>query len=134
MKYSLKVLSILTENQHTAYSASDLSQKTNVPIKFLEKILIELKKGGIISSKKGVKGGYTLIKNPEKVTLVDIYRLMEGPIALVPCVSLNFYNKCSDCPDEKICHLKNIFIQIRDKTLAIYEQINLTSLVGKSVQ
>ena len=99
---------------------AEISQQRNIPLKFLENILLELKKDGILDSKKGKGGGYYLAKAPEKIFLSDVLRLIEGPIALLPCVSLHFYKQCGQC-DEKNCGLHRIMIEVRDANLAILE-------------
>ena len=99
---------------------AEISQQRNIPLKFLENILLELKKDGILESKKGKGGGYHLAKAPEKIFLADVLRLIDGPIALLPCVSLHFYKQCGQC-DEKHCGLHRIMIEVRDANLAILE-------------
>ena len=82
---------------------------------------MELKKSGILSSKKGKGGGYFLAKPSEQIILADVLRLIDGPIALLPCVSLHFYEKCSNC-NEKNCGLNKVMIEVRDANLAILEK------------
>ena len=96
-------------------------------MKFLENILLELKKADILDSKKGKGGGYFLKKDPAKVKLATIIRLVNGPIAMLPCVSLYFYERCSNC-DEKKCGLHEMMIKVRDATLAIVERKTLQDL------
>ena len=84
----------------------DIAKSENIPKKFLELILLDLKHAGYVRSKQGSKGGYRLVQDPSEITLAEIYRLFDGAIALVPCVSQKFYEKCDDCPDEKACCLK----------------------------
>ena len=111
-----------------AYSASEECQKKKIPLKFLENILLELRKAGLLESKKGKGGGYFLINHPKKTTLAKAIRLVGGPIALIPCVSLNFYEKCKDC-DEATCGLNKAMLQTRDATLKILEKKTLLELM-----
>lgn len=95
---------------------ASIAEQENIPKKFLEQILLELKRVKLVNSKKGVAGGYYLIKDPNEVSVADLYRIFDGPIALTPCVSLNYYEPCDDCVDEETCYLRNQLIEIRDKT------------------
>ncbi len=106
---------------------AEISQRKKIPLKFLENILLELKKAGLLESKKGKGGGYFFKVEPKDIRLAQVMRLIEGPIALLPCVSLNFYEKCKDC-DEKKCGLKRIMIQVRDSTLLILENKTVCDL------
>jgi Rrf2 family protein len=127
-QYAFKALIYLSEHvDEGPVLISEISEKKNIPLKFLENILLELRKAGILESKKGKGGGYYFAVDPRKVTLATIMRLLDGPIALLPCVSLNFYEKCKDC-DEKICGLNKMMIQVRDATLKILESKTLADL------
>ncbi len=137
MKYALKALIHIANHQDTNVSdghaveyvkAHDIAEQGHIPKKFLEQILLELKKGRIINSKQGNVGGYYFVKKPEQVTLADVYRLIDGPIALVPCASKNFYEKCDDCPSEEECSIRHALIQVRDETLKVLEKKNIHDL------
>jgi len=120
-QYAFKALMHLAQQRGSEpVLIAEISQKRNIPLKFLENILLELKKDGILDSKKGKGGGYYLAKPPEKIFLADVLRLIDGPIALLPCVSLHFYQQCGQC-DEKNCGLHRIMCQVRDANLAILE-------------
>ena len=108
---------------------AEISKKKRIPLKFLENILLELKKAGILESKKGKGGGYFLIKAPSKVRVADIIRKVNGPIAMLPCVSLYFYERCRNC-DEKHCALHDMMIEVRDATLNILEKRTLVDLAA----
>jgi Rrf2 family protein len=129
-QYALKALSYLTEKYNQGpVLISDISKKKKIPLKFLENILLELKKIGVLSSKKGKGGGYYLQKNPAKVRVADIIREVNGPIAMLPCVSLYFYERCKNC-DEKKCALHDMMIEVRDATLNILESRTLVDLAA----
>ncbi len=120
-QYAFKALMYLAQKRNDEpVLIAEISQQRNIPLKFLENILLELKKDGILDSKKGKGGGYYLAKAPEKIFLADVLRLIDGPIALLPCVSLHFYKQCGQC-DEKNCGLHRIMIEVRDANLAILE-------------
>ena len=120
--YAFKALTHLSnEYEKGPILIADIARKKRIPLKFLENILLELKKAGILQSKKGKGGGYFLAKEPGKILLADVLRLVDGPIALLPCVSLHFYEKCKNC-DEKHCGLNRVMIEVRDANLAILEK------------
>jgi len=100
---------------------ADISKKRKIPLKFLENILLELKRAEILDSKKGKGGGYFLAKHPKKIQLAEVLRLIDGPISLLPCVSLHFYERCKNC-DEKSCGLHKVMSSVRDANLAILEK------------
>ena len=110
---------------------SEIAEAENISKKFLETILLQLKNNGFLSSKKGKGGGYYLIKQPKEITLASLIRILEGPIAMLPCVSLNFYEKCEDCISEETCSLNKLMVQVRDSTLAILEAQTLHDLTFK---
>jgi Rrf2 family protein len=128
-QYAFKALAYLTEkfNQGPVL-ISEISTKKKVPLKFLENILLELKKAGILESKKGKGGGYFLKKDPAQVKVATIVRLVNGPIAMLPCVSLYFYKRCDNC-DEKSCGLHDIMIEVRDASLNVLENKTLADLL-----
>ena len=128
-QYAFKALAYLTEkfNQGPVL-ISEISTKKKVPLKFLENILLDLKKAGILESKKGKGGGYFLKKDPAQVKVATIVRLVNGPIAMLPCVSLYFYKRCDNC-DEKSCGLHDIMIEVRDASLSVLENKTLADLL-----
>ena len=128
-QYAFKALAHLTENYKKGpVLISDIAKKKKIPLKFLENILLELKKAGILDSKKGKGGGYFLAQDPAKVKAATIIRLVNGPIAMLPCVSLYFYERCRNC-DEKHCGLHDMMIEVRDASLNILEKRTLIDLV-----
>ena len=129
-QYAFKALSYLTEKYNQGpVLISEISKKKKVPLKFLENILLELKKAGILDSKKGKGGGYFLKMSPDKVKMATIIRLINGPIAMLPCVSLYFYERCKNC-NEKHCGLHDMMIEVRDATLNIVENRTLQDLIA----
>ncbi len=128
-KYAIKALKALTE----AYGEgpvliAQISAKESIPQKFLESILLELRNHGILQSQKGKGGGYSLRLEPQRVTLAQVIRIIDGPIAPTPCVSLHFYVRCDDCADEETCPIRPIMLQVRDANLAVYETTTLQML------
>ena len=130
-QYAMKALAYMAERKKDGpLLIAEISKKKKIPLKFLENILLELKKADLLESKKGKGGGYFFKVEPKDIPLAKVMRLIEGPIALLPCVSLNFYEKCKDC-DEKKCGLKRVMIEVRDNTLAILENKTVSDLVSK---
>ena len=127
-QYAFKALSYLVEKRENGpILISEISENKNIPLKFLENILLQLKKAEILDSKKGKGGGYFFKQNTENVNLAQIIRLVNGPIAMLPCVSLNFYEKCTNCNEEH-CALHDVLIEVRDATLTILEKKSLIDL------
>lgn len=128
-QYAFKALMYIARVEKDApILIAEIAKKEKIPLKFLENILLELKKGGILDSKKGKGGGYFFKESPSKIHLAKIMRLLDGPIALLPCVSLNFYERCKNC-DEKNCGLRDTLILVRDATLKILEKKTVADLV-----
>jgi len=128
-QYALKALGYLAAKYGDGpVLISEISKRKKIPIKFLETILLELKQANILDSKKGKGGGYYLAQPPKKTTLATAIRVVGGPIALLPCVSLNFYEKCKDC-NEAVCGLNKVMLQTRDATLKILGKKTLAELI-----
>ena len=128
-QYAFRALTCLAENYGKGpVLISHISAEKNIPLKFLENILNELKKADMLESKKGKGGGYMLKVSPRKINLAKVIRIINGPIALLPCVSLNFYEKCIDC-DEKNCGLRKVMTITRDATLKILEKKTLHDIL-----
>ena len=129
-KYAIKALKLLTEEFGKGpVLIATISAKENIPKKFLEAILLELRNHGLLQSQKGKGGGYSLRIEPGRVNLAQIVRIIDGPIAPTPCVSLNFYVRCDDCADEETCTIRPIMVQVRDANLSVYESTTLRMLV-----
>ncbi|MFD2915597.1 RrF2 family transcriptional regulator [Psychroserpens luteus] len=128
-KYGIKALTFLARQEtKNPVSIATISKSENISVKFLESILLTLRKNGILGSKKGIGGGYYLIKNPKDVPMTMVMRVLEGPIAMMPCVSLNYYEKCDDCPDEDKCAVHRLMIQVRDNSLEVFRNTTLADL------
>lgn len=129
-KYGIKALTYLARQEDkTPTSIAIIADSQNIPHKFLEAILLELRKNSILGSRKGKGGGYYLMQVPSKIRMSTVHRILEGPIAMLPCVSLNFYEKCEDCVDEDSCAVNKLMTQVRDNTLDILDNQTLQDLV-----
>jgi Rrf2 family protein len=131
-KYAVKALMSLARNKdNRPVLISEIAQKEQLPKKFLEAILLELKRSGFLGSKKGAGGGYYLMKNPDEIKLAAIIRIIDGPIALLPCVSLNFYERCEECVSESYCGIRDVMKDVRDATLRILTESSIADMVRR---
>jgi Rrf2 family protein len=110
---------------------SELANSEKLPRRFLENILLELKKMGVLGSKLGKSGGYFLLRHPKDVNLAEIVRQFDGPIALLPCVSEKAYQPCEFCKDEIACNIRKVFKEIRDNTFEKLENATLEMLISE---
>ena len=104
-----------------------IAETQNIPRKYLELIMLDLKKAGLIKSLRGPRGGYQITRPPEQISFGEIVRALEGPIALVSCASVNFYAPCGDCHDEASCAIRRAFAIVRDRTTEILDSISLAN-------
>jgi Rrf2 family protein len=109
----------------TSIRIEQIAEGAGVPRKFLEHILLDLKKKGIVTSNRGRSGGYTLVKKPDDMTISDVLRAIDGPIAPLPCISRTAYRRCEDCKDEKTCSVRRLFADTYAATLALWEGTTL---------
>lgn len=129
-QYAFRALTYLVDKYDQGpVLISDIAQRKKIPLKFLENILLELKKAGILESKKGKGGGYYIKDHPSKTSVAAVMRIVDGPIAMLPCVSLYFYQRCKNC-DEKNCGLHDVMENVRDATLNILENRTLNDLAS----
>lgn len=132
-KYALIALTYLARNcGQGPILISDIAKQENIPQKFLELILLELKNLGILHSKKGKGGGYSLRKSAEAITLGEVIRIIDGPLAPVPCVSLTAYQKCEECADERTCGIRLVMKDVRDAISEILDHTSIAEMVRKS--
>jgi Rrf2 family protein len=131
-KYALKALIYLgTEYDKGPILISDLAREERIPKKFLELILLALKNSGILQSKKGKGGGYFLGKAPGKVSMGQVIRSLEGPLAPVPCVSETAYGRCEECADETTCGIRMVMKDVRDAMAKILDNTTLADVLEK---
>jgi Rrf2 family protein len=125
-RYALRALFVLGEHQGVEpVMIADVAERANVPRKFLEQILLEMKRRGIVHSQRGKFGGYTLGRKPEDITFAEVLRVIDGPLALSPCASRTAYRKCDDCEDETTCAIRKVLLHVRDTTAEILESHTL---------
>jgi Rrf2 family protein len=130
-RYAVHALIVLAEHdEDEPLMIADIAHQARVPRKFLEQILLELKKRGIVRSVRGRSGGYLLGRDAKDITFADILRVIDGPIALSPCASVTAYTKCNDCVDEKTCAIRKVLLAARDATAAVLETRTLASMIA----
>jgi Rrf2 family protein len=118
-RYALKALmELAAQPEGVSLSAAAISARRAIPVKFLEAILVELKRDGVVRGQRGRGGGYQLARSPAEVSFGLIVRLMQGPLGLLPCVSVTQYRRCADCADAETCELRKLFREVRDSTAA----------------
>jgi Rrf2 family protein len=128
-KYGLKALLLLAEApDRRPVLISELANRQRIPKKFLEAILLELKRHGLLHSKKGKGGGYALSRPPSQITVGQVIRVLDGPLALIPCVSQTAYRKCDECVDEQTCGIRLAMKAVRDATAQILDNTSLAAL------
>lgn len=131
-KYAFKALIHLAQRPDETVQIDTIAEDTGVPRKFLEHILLDLKHRGVIASRRGRSGGYSLIKRPEDVTVGQVLRIIDGPIAPLGCLSITAYRPCADCPDEKSCAVHRIFAGIYATTYKAMDATTLADALGDS--
>jgi len=131
-RYAIKALVVLGKNFGEApMQISKIASEEHIPKKFLEQILLDLRNAGLLYSKKGAGGGYGLVKDPAEIFLVQVLRLTGGPVALLPCVSLNFYQKCDECISEATCGVRDVFLDVRNATLKILSETSIADIIRR---
>jgi len=131
-RYALHALIVLAEHDgEEPMMIADIADEAGVPRKFLEQILLELRKRGILRSQRGRNGGYQLAKSPKDISFADIIRVTDGPLALAPCVSVTAYHRCEDCEDEKTCAIRKVLLAARDATAEVLESQTLAAVAAR---
>jgi Rrf2 family protein len=131
-KYALRALVALGRAREggTPQMIAEISRTQAIPKKFLEQILLELKRHGVVVSRRGRQGGYLLLRAPEDVTFGEILRLIDGPIAPLPCLSKIAYRRCADCADEGTCEIRHVFARVAEATREVLDRTTLADAVS----
>jgi len=131
-KYAISALVYIAKNiEDQPIPVSRISQEQNIPFKSLEAILSELRNARILNSKKGKYGGYSLNGKPEDINMAEITRLFDGAIALYPCVTHQFYERCEECIDEETCGIRQVFLEIRNDTVEKLKAASLADIIKR---
>jgi Rrf2 family protein len=110
---------------------SEIADQQSVPKKFLELILLDLKRHGLVHSYRGKKGGYALAKAPDQIYFGQVIRIIDGPLAQLPCASRTAYRRCDDCENEQTCEIRRVMLQVRDSTAKILDNTSLADVMVK---
>ena len=132
MKYALKALLTLSDEAAqpvpNALTIEEIAKRSGAPKRFLEHILLEIRNAGIIASTRGRSGGYQLIKSPDQVSVSELLRMIDGPIAPLPCLSRRAYQRCEDCKDEETCRIRKVFAEVFWSYLLLIESLTLADI------
>jgi Rrf2 family protein len=131
-KYALKAMLVLAkESGHGPILIAEIAQRERIPRKFLEVILLELRNHGLLQSRKGKGGGYLLARHPNQITMGEILRIVEGPLAPLPCVSKVAYRRCDECRDERTCAIRMVMKDVREATARILDSTTLADVLNR---
>lgn len=130
-KYALRALTALADaDAGEPVMISDIAAQQKIPKKFLEQILLDLKHHGIVVSRRGKQGGYLLLKSADTITFGEILRIVDGPIAPLPCLSITAYRRCDDCEGEQNCQIRHVFAKVADATRKVLFSTTIADAVG----
>ena len=129
-KYALRAMSVLAQAQPDQLQARVIAQQAGVPEKFLETILVELKRAGLVSSRRGSDGGHSLARRAEQIMVGEIVRAIDGPIAPLRCASITAYQPCADCVDPDACALRLLMGDVREAMSAVIDHRSLQQLAS----
>jgi Rrf2 family protein len=129
-KYALRALVALAESGPDPVATADLAERESIPKKFLEQILLEMKRDGLVKSRRGPSGGYALLKPAEAITFGRVLRLIDGPIAPLPCLSRIAYRRCEDCHDEATCQVRTVFAEVADKARGVLDNTTVADAIA----
>ena len=133
MKYALKALLTLADEAEKdvpdALTIEEIARRSGTPKRFLEHILLEVRNAGVIASIRGRSGGYTLIKKPSEISISELLRTIDGPIAPLPCLSRRAYQRCEDCADEASCRIRRIFAEVFWSYLLLIDSLTLEDML-----
>jgi Rrf2 family protein len=132
-RYTLKALINLARSEVGTRQVSAIAAEEKIPRKFLEAIMSDLRRGGLVDSTRGKTGGYRLARPADLITFGQVIRLTDGPLALLPCASRNFYRRCEDCSDEATCVLRRIMADVRSEVSEILDHMTLADALAGPV-
>lgn len=134
MKYALKALLVLgdeaAKDRPQALTIEEIAKRSGTPKRFLEHILLEVRNAGVIASTRGRSGGYNLLKRPVEISISELLRTIDGPIAPLPCLSRRAYQRCEDCTDEATCRIRKVFAEVFWSYLVIIDSLTLEDMLA----
>jgi len=134
-KYALRALVALAQADAAdeALIIADIAERNNIPRKFLEQILLDLKRHGILESRRGKHGGYALLRPADKITFGEVLRIIDGPIAPLPCLSKIAYRRCEDCGPEASCEVRRVFARVADATRGVLDTTTVADAINNDL-
>ena len=129
-KYAFKALVALARAPEGAMATAEIAEQQNIPKKFLEQILLDLKHHGIVLSRRGKTGGYMLLKSPDTITFGEVLRIVDGPIAPLPCLGRMAYRRCEDCREESSCEVRRVFARVAAATREVLDSTTIADCIG----
>ena len=129
-RYALKALINLARLEAGSRQVSAIVAEENIPRKFLEAIMSDLRRANLVDSARGKMGGYRLARTADRITFGEVVRVTDGPLALIPCASRNFYRRCEDCSDEAACILRRVMAKVRDEVSDVLDRTTLADALG----
>lgn len=130
-KYALKSLSVMAEQEKKMMAIKAIAKAADVPPKFLEAILLDLKRHGVVDSKRGIFGGYFLARAAKDIRIGDVVRMVDGPLAPIPCASTTAYRRCDDCVDEKTCGVRKVMLKVRNAIADVLDGMTLKEFANQ---
>jgi len=127
-KYALRALMVMAKNEKKTIQSKAIAREADIPHKFLESILLELKNHGLVDSKRGIFGGYFLVRRASDISAGNLIRIIDGPLAPIRCASVNYYEKCDDCADEKTCQIRKTMIDVRNAIASVLDKKSIRDL------
>lgn len=127
-KYALRALIVMARNEEKMFTSKSISDVADLPQRFLDNILQELRREGLVDSKRGIFGGYFLAKPSSEIMIGDLIRMIDGPLAPIRCASMTAYQKCDDCPDENACEIRGLMLEVRNAIVNVLENKSLHDL------
>jgi Rrf2 family protein len=133
MKYALKALLVLADEAQSPapepLTIEQIAKRSGAPKRFLEHILLEIRNAGILGSTRGRAGGYQLLRSPEQISVSELLRMIDGPMAPLACLSRSAYQRCEDCTDEKTCRIRRVFAEVFYGYLVLIESLTLADVM-----
>lgn len=132
-KYALRALIALAKSDVPGETLmiSDIAERQRIPKKFLEQILLDLKHHGIVASKRGKAGGYLMLRSADTITFGEVLRIIDGPIAPLPCLSRMAYRRCEDCKDERSCEVRHVFARVAEATRDVLDRTTIADSLAR---
>lgn len=132
-KYAIRALMVLAKNGKKMLASKTIAKEADIPQKFLENILQELRHHGIVDSKRGIFGGYFLSQPATEITVGNLIRMMDGPLAPIRCASVTAYQRCDDCVDENTCEIRKTMMEVRNAIADVLDNKTLSDMVGNLI-